>query len=54
MWEKQAEAFQLIERLVNNGKTLPLSPERAEDILKMKEPASTEDLKMLEEAVKKL
>lgn len=54
MWEKQGQAYQLIEQLIKNGHSLPLSPERAEAILKMKEPASAQDIQVLQEAVKKI
>jgi hypothetical protein len=51
----QAKAFQLLERLINNGhglNNLPIDTQRAKGIIEMREPATEADLRVLELAAK--
>lgn len=49
----QTKCYELIEKLMKGGCTLPISNERAESILKMQEPATREDLIVLRDAAGK-
>ena len=53
-WQNSAKAYKLIETLVLKGKDLPIDQARVDSILHMKEPASTDDLRVLQEAVNKI
>jgi hypothetical protein len=56
-YKLQADCFQQIERLLNNGRTfstLPITQERARGILTMREVATGAELKMLSDESNKL